>query len=57
VEAVQLADGTEVAGDRFIVAAGMGTYGLSQMLGWRFPPLYPLKGYTVNIRMLPDKLP
>ena len=47
VKAVQMEDGKEVEGDKFIICAGIQSRELGRKLGWT-PPLWAVKGYTMD---------
>jgi D-amino-acid dehydrogenase len=47
VTAVVLSDGSKVAGDKFVVCAGIDSKALGKQLGWT-PPLWAVKGYSYN---------
>ena len=44
-----LKDGRGFEADKFVVASGIDSYHICKMLG-RGPPLWPVKGYTVNVK-------
>ena len=44
-----LSDGRVFEAEKFVVASGIDSYNVCKTLGWR-PPLWPVKGYTVNVK-------